>query len=560
MTVTHLTPNQHLEGFKNFLFALGTGFSAMSSSSDSVLVPTEQERARDGDNMKDKGNDLFRQGLYREAAKMYNTAVEINGTQPAYMSNLAATYLKLQNYELAESAATMALRHAPQMHKARFRRGLARKATMQLRAAATDFATILKEDSDCADAKSELASVHALIENGEEDESLIWEEWDHPTPDSRPEPPISGQQLRERAAESESDLEDHVGNGIPCKHHNLKPLGCAKGASCAYSHAPDARSIPDSEGRNVCLYFLLGSCKFGERCLYSHSKANLPDLWGDESRIPDVRELIRQNEEAIRDRRLFTKYMGKGPFAPAPLVAMKRAIDEARMEAALSDLLGVSDDSFIIHLTLNKSTEIPNDLLSGLREVIDVTRVKSKSKAFKLLSSEDVAGIFITDAGITEPHNANLLAKIVAYVRGGGTVVIGGSFQLLEGNKKVDIAPAKLETFFHKGWGLPWKMGSQHPRETFTLNRNTAIKSLIPLPGSINLKGVHLKVRADKALYLRPGHSHLDSANFRASDLVETPAVVTEFGEGRLCFLTGSGAQEANIEVLLAMFGIRSLQ
>ncbi|KAJ6500741.1 hypothetical protein C8R45DRAFT_1210468 [Mycena sanguinolenta] len=548
----------------------------MSTSNARNHVPIEQERARDGDNMKDKGNDLFRQGLYREAAAMYNTAVEINGTQPAYMSNLAAAYLKLQNYELAETAASMALRHAPRMHKARFRRGLARKATNQLRAAAagilvvfmrpafylfhTDFVTILKEDPDCADAKSELASVHALIENGEEDESLIWEEWDHPAPDARPEPPISGQQLREQAAENESDLEGHVGNGIPCKHHNLKPLGCAKGASCAYSHAPDARSIPDSEGRNVCLYFLLGSCKFGERCLYSHSKANLPDLWGDESRLPDVRELIRSNEEAIRDRRLFSKYMGKGPFAPAPIVAMKRAIDEARMEAALHDLLGVSDDSVIMHLTLNKSTEIPRDILSGLREVADVTRVKSKSKAFKLLSQEDVAGIFITDAGITEPHNANLLAKIVAYVRGGGTAVIGGSFQLLEGHKRVDITPARLEAFFHKGWGLPWKMGSQHPRETFTLNRNTAIKSQLPLPGSINLKGMHLKVRADKALYLRPGHSHLDSANFRASDLVETPAVVTEFGEGRLCFLTGSGAQEANIDVLLAMFGIQSLQ
>ena len=29
---------------------------------------------------------------------MYNAAVELNGTQPAYMSNLAATYLKLEEY------------------------------------------------------------------------------------------------------------------------------------------------------------------------------------------------------------------------------------------------------------------------------------------------------------------------------------------------------------------------------------------------------------------------------------------------------------------------------
>ncbi|KAJ7216647.1 hypothetical protein GGX14DRAFT_312918, partial [Mycena pura] len=232
-----------------------------------------------------QGNDYFREGKYKEAEVMYNAAVELNGTQPAYMSNLAATYLKLEDYELAESAAYMALLHNPRMIKARFRRGLARKATKQLRAAATDFVTILKEDPDCAEAKSELAALHERINNGERDESSMWQEWDEPTLDARPRAPLPVHLLRESEsedrpaspdAESESEnLEDHVGNGIPCKHHNRKPLGCAKGKSCVYSHAPDARSFPDTEGRNVCLYFLMGNCKFGERCLYSHNKANL---------------------------------------------------------------------------------------------------------------------------------------------------------------------------------------------------------------------------------------------------------------------------------------------
>ncbi|KAF8191627.1 hypothetical protein K438DRAFT_898404 [Mycena galopus ATCC 62051] len=284
---------------------------AKPSLNSPTTNPSAEERASDAEKFKNLGNDHFRQGQYKEAAAMYNVAVEINSTQPAYMSNLAATYLKLEEYDMAERAATVALIHDPRMIKARFRRGLARKATKQLRAAATDFVTILKEDPNCVEAKAELALVHERIDNKEDDESLIWEEWDHPPPDARPETPLPVHLLKEQAerhaanadSESESeDLEGHVGNGIPCKHHNLKPLGCAKGADCAYSHAPDARSIPDNEGRNVCLYFLLGSCKFGERCLYSHSKANLPDLWGDETRIPDVRNLIRRNEEAIRDR------------------------------------------------------------------------------------------------------------------------------------------------------------------------------------------------------------------------------------------------------------------
>ncbi|KAJ7348890.1 hypothetical protein DFH08DRAFT_631066, partial [Mycena albidolilacea] len=222
-----------------------------------------------------QGNDYFREGEYKEAAVMYNFAVELNGTQPAYMSNLAATYLKLEDYDLAERAAYVALLHDPRMTKARFRRGLARKATKQLRAAATDFVTILKEDPDCAEAKSELAALQERINNGEHDESNIWQEWDEPTPDARPRALLPLRPLSESESEPEDRPANHVGNGIPCKHHNRKPLGCAKRKSCVYSHAPDARSFPDTEGRNVCLYFLMGSCKFGERCLYSHDKANL---------------------------------------------------------------------------------------------------------------------------------------------------------------------------------------------------------------------------------------------------------------------------------------------
>jgi hypothetical protein len=35
---------------------------------------------------------------------MYNEAVNVFGTQPVYMSNLAATYLKLEEYGQLEAA------------------------------------------------------------------------------------------------------------------------------------------------------------------------------------------------------------------------------------------------------------------------------------------------------------------------------------------------------------------------------------------------------------------------------------------------------------------------
>lgn len=311
----------------------------------------------------------------------------------------------------------------------------------------------------------------------------------------------------------------------------------------------------------------MGSCKFGERCLYSHDKANLSPLEVDGmlefSDISDI--LILRNELEIRHRRYFTKYMGKGPLAPEPLLSLRRAREETKTKEAYAaglvdmfDLLNVSlPEPFIIHLTLNKSTDVPGAALSGLRECIDVSRAKTTKKALSLLSAPDMRGVFITDAGITQRKNADLLAKIVAYARGGGTVVIGGSFKLLEGRRQADLTAAQLEAFFQKGWGLPWKLGSQRPRKTFARNHHTALQAPIPLPESLTLNALHLQgVRADAALYLPTGHSQLDSAKFRASELVETSVVVAEFGKGRLCFISESVAEKPTMDVLLAMFGI----
>ncbi|KAL0961190.1 hypothetical protein HGRIS_006159 [Hohenbuehelia grisea] len=85
---------------------------------------------------------------------------------------------------------------------------------------------------------------------------------------------------QEEELEVLSDSSDcnHQGNGIPYKFYNHD--GCKKNDSCEYSHAPDLNSIRDKLGKNVCLYSLLRSCKFGpEKCVYSHSQDNLPEHW-----------------------------------------------------------------------------------------------------------------------------------------------------------------------------------------------------------------------------------------------------------------------------------------
>jgi len=72
---------------------------------------------------------------------------------------------------------------------------------------------------------------------------------------------------------SESSDWDHTGNGIPCKFYNRTE--CKNGRTCRFSHAPDQKSERDALGRNVCRYYLMGVCKFDERCSYLHSKEYL---------------------------------------------------------------------------------------------------------------------------------------------------------------------------------------------------------------------------------------------------------------------------------------------
>ncbi|KAG5648800.1 hypothetical protein DXG03_000149 [Asterophora parasitica] len=108
----------------------------------------------------------------------------------------------------------------------------------------------------------------------------------------------------ELAERSDSSECNHPGNGVPCRFYNHD--GCGRGRECEFSHAPDEKSVRDDLGKNVCLYFLLSACKFGDlKCIYSHSRDALPKhgWWNDPVQIKRVKGVLELAEKKAKEQR-----------------------------------------------------------------------------------------------------------------------------------------------------------------------------------------------------------------------------------------------------------------
>ncbi|KAI0264870.1 hypothetical protein BC834DRAFT_1042072 [Gloeopeniophorella convolvens] len=213
---------------------------------------SEARRAR-AEEHKETGNAHFHSGEYQKAIEEYKLAVKVHGPRAAYWSNLAAAWLKLEEWDNAEDCVQRALEVDPTFMKARYRGGMARKGNLQLIAAFIDFRVILTQDPTSMEAEAALCETADLMRaRGEEDGQFDAPQLTHDAaPDCR-----------------------HVGNGKPCRAYNHG--GCAQGTQCKFSHAPDHKSVRDELGRNVCMFSIFGTCAFGaNRCFYAHERTYL---------------------------------------------------------------------------------------------------------------------------------------------------------------------------------------------------------------------------------------------------------------------------------------------
>ncbi|KAH9059441.1 hypothetical protein EDB83DRAFT_2552313 [Lactarius deliciosus] len=227
-----------------------------------ALKRAERVKARyeEAEKRKDIGNALFRKGKYPMAIEEYEAAIKTHGPSAVYLSNMAAAWLKLEAYDVAEHCAQRALVMDPTFMKARYRRGLARKGSFQLYAAMLDFEALLEQDPDSTEAKKALDETLTLMnERDEDDESVAFDQ---------EFPSLSEKKVELESASDSSDW-NHEGNGIPCRFYNHD--GCMRGTGCRFSHAPDHKSVRDRLGRNVCMHFSTRGLQIWQQrvCIFS---------------------------------------------------------------------------------------------------------------------------------------------------------------------------------------------------------------------------------------------------------------------------------------------------
>ena len=63
--------------------------------------------------------------------------------------------------------------------------------------------------------------------------------------------------------------------------------------------------------------------------------------------------------------------------------------------------------------------------IKDLTEAAQLKRAKTATGAVRYLEANKPKAVLVTDEGLSEPENAAVLEKVVAYVNGGGLVLFG---------------------------------------------------------------------------------------------------------------------------------------
>lgn len=193
-----------------------------------------------------------------------------------------------------------------------------------------------------------------------------------------------------------------------------------------------------------------------------------------------------------------------------------------------------------------------NDLLNHA----DLKRARTAKGALSYLDKNTLSppdGIIVTDPGVAEPGGKELLARVVAYARAGGTVVISYCFS---SNIRLD----HMTGFWKNAWGLPWETASYH-RTNLTLNESasTLRGQVAALKKVYSQKALSLKnVERGHSWYLPTKDSVTQSMVFppKPVDQDETAVAFAPIGQGCVGYTGDVNMEPGTHMVVMRMFGL----
>lgn len=201
----------------------------------------------------------------------------------------------------------------------------------------------------------------------------------------------------------------------------------------------------------------------------------------------------------------------------------------------------------------------PTSFGAGLNDLLqhaDLKRARTAGAALSYLDKNAASppdGILVTDPGVAQPANRALLARVVAYARAGGTVVMSYCFSR---NMRMD----DMAAFWERAWVLPWEPGSYH-RTDLTLNESAAtLKGQVAaLEKVYSQKALSLKnVRREHSWYLPTEDSLTQSMVFPPEPVNqnETAAALAPFGQGMVDYTGDVNMEVGTRKVVMRMFGL----
>ncbi|KAF5344265.1 hypothetical protein D9758_012315 [Tetrapyrgos nigripes] len=513
------------------------------------------QRARARGRLKSQGDTFFKNGNFAEAVQRYEEAIRRYGRKPVLLSNLAQMYLKLGQYEKAEDVATQSLVYDPSSVKARFRRGQARKERKRYVGAAIDIEQVLEQTPESGEAKDQLQEVREAYANGlgsasdGEYEDVEYEWPPRSISDMRRDECLSWLEDSEYEDSGTSDCE-HTGNGRACRWHNGK-TNCRRGAECWYSHAPDDLSVRDEIGKNVCLFYILGSCQKTSNCSYSHDISFLrEDGWWEDIHLfyeikPAILAAQRMGLEQTVVLELLYKLLYDAGYQPPrnlDLLLMEgtkghkeRSGNQAssgRNKTSQAPSQQPPTKSFIMVISLNEDCPFDRfcaDLKKALETKILLHTAYTSDSAIQLLSSTHLEGVLLPDPAVFQHKHGLLASKLVEYAKAGGRVVFGGVIPC-------DANPYDLGPFFRRVWDLPWEFGGYTGLDLVKNDANEVARTHSSLPAKLSLNCVHLKgVRSQDSIYKSQHGPAL------------TPFAHAKIGQGNVGYVGDVNSEEPSI-------------